>query len=141
MSLHEQWLAEPTELSFAEWKRQLTVPAGLLQPQPVVVQRAERAKKAPPPRAKAPRVHGTGWGWRQHKREGEEPCEECKEGKRAEDRAWKAKQPKKGPRKIRPCGTATAARRHRRLGEPVDDACREAERKSWRDAARQRRSA
>lgn len=90
MSLRDEWLADPTPLSYTEWLRQRTVPAGLLapppQPEPAPVQAPARRTASYPTGVNPngnPLVHGSTRGWKRHQAAGEE-CAECEAGHEAE---------------------------------------------------------
>ena len=63
--------------------------------------------------------HGTPASYKAHERRGEEPCEECKAGRRAQDQARRSKAPAK-------CGTRSGYQGHRRRGEEACAPCRQA---------------
>ena len=63
--------------------------------------------------------HGSVATYKAHLRQREEPCEECKAGRSARDRARRAKT-------ANGCGTTKAYYQHLMAGEPVDEACRAA---------------
>lgn len=82
---------------------------------------------------------GTLAAYTRHLRRGEEPCERCREARRA----YQRRRYKRRPRALAPCGTFAAYLRHIRSGETPCDPCREAlnakERQQRRDEAPQRR--
>lgn len=143
MSLWREWLADPTPLSFVEWRRQRTVPPGLLNlPTPEAdaqerekVQR-RKAGTGKPRKSRAnpngkPLVHGSTHAWKRHRAAGEDPCAECVVGhekekaRRAEQkRAYRAR-----PRKAK-CGTPYMARKHRERGEDCVE-CKASVRTEW----------
>ena len=154
MSLRDEWLADPEQLTYAEWLRRHTVPPGLLTLQPPEVQRAERAKVERKPSAykrksrakpggRAP-VHGSTHGWKRHRDAGEDPCADCVAGHEAEkarraaekraQRAARGVKRRQAPR----CGSPSGARKHRRDGEEVCPACRQAERDEWHNRKKKR---
>ena len=63
--------------------------------------------------------HGTPASYKAHERRGEEPCDECKAGRRAQDQARRSKATAE-------CGTRSGYQGHRRRGEEACDACRKA---------------
>ena len=63
--------------------------------------------------------HGTVAAYKAHLRRHETPCEECKAGRAARDRARRTKT-------ADGCGTTTAYYQHLMAGEPVDEACQAA---------------
>ncbi|MFD9834466.1 WhiB family transcriptional regulator [[Kitasatospora] papulosa] len=63
--------------------------------------------------------HGTVAAYKAHQRKHETPCEECKAGRAARDRARRTKT-------ADGCGTTTAYYQHLMAGEPVDEACQAA---------------
>ncbi|MFI9622117.1 WhiB family transcriptional regulator [[Kitasatospora] papulosa] len=63
--------------------------------------------------------HGSVAAYKAHLRRGEEPCEECKAGRAARDRARRTKT-------ADGCGTTKAYYQHLMAGEPVDEACQAA---------------
>lgn len=151
-TLFQQWQATATTLTFAEWRREQTVPAGLRVLSPVVAQPKPKAKSTAPAviRPKKPAesrkgvpakrpgeyVHGTPWGARRHRMAGEDPCPACdaayKKYQREHSAAYRLRT--RGPAKgqqLLPCGTKAAAVRHRKAGEELDDACKAAERAEW----------
>lgn len=82
---------------------------------------------------------GTMAAYQRHKRDGEEPCQPCREAKRIASKEYQRKaralnQVK--PRELKPHGTLAAANRHTKKHEPLCDPCREV----VREKAKQRRA-
>lgn len=69
---------------------------------------------------------GTEAAYRRHERNGEEPCQACKDGR--EKRKAKRKQ-----KRLLPCGTDAAYERHRQNGEETCQPCRDAHNKRNRN--------
>ena len=151
MSLRDEWLADPEQLTYAEWTRRRSVPPGLLVLASPQVNAAERVKVERKPvahkrksRAKPggrSRVHGSTHGWKRHREAGEDPCAVCVAGHEAEKArraADKRAQRALKPRQPAQCGSPAKARKHRRDGEEVCEACRQAERDEWHNRKKKR---
>jgi len=66
------------------------------------------------------------YGYRLHRKRGEEPCQASREANTTAEAARRERRKHGIPRHLEPCGTEAAYRRHIRRGEPIDDACRQA---------------
>lgn len=80
---------------------------------------------------------GTNAAYVRHRSRGEEPCEACREARKAYKRD--AYRRKVGPRKVQPCGTPAAWLRHKAYGEDPCGPCIEAYREKAREVERRRR--
>ena len=80
---------------------------------------------------------GTKTGYNHHYRQGENPCDACREAHNAQRRASRAAHRAGVPsRSLVPCGQYGAYLRHKRNNEDLCDACQEAARTYWRTKAR-----